>query len=258
MPLHIDPDDPPKTIGSGTTLAVAETLMKTFENCGMSDVAAEDNFEITDGLVEYCCELLKSQPRATYLYLLAVKAMDRRSRGSMFRAAVRMAAQRDKLQRDKCPEVSPKYTQNCWVGAFLMRKEEYFDKERNRHKLKVRFMIYTGARAGDYVMGTYSRNFRFVMESTLGMALGHKYKSLDNISHIDATNFARALVFVETRKSTIATRVNATPGMVSYNRKLVRSRFREIYSCPFGAMFDCVQCSAFTDECSRAIRIRND
>lgn len=256
MYLNSDPDSPPKTVGSSVTLGVAQALLRAFEQSGMVD-GPSDAFEVTSELVDYCSGILKSDRRATHLYLISLKALDRRSRGSIFRAAVRMAAQRLAMQNGRCPEVSTAHAMNHWAGAFVMRTEEYFDKHRLKHKLKVKFLIYTGPRAGEYIHGVFSRNFLYVMKSTLGLTLGFKYRHMDNAAHVDSINFARAMVFVESRRTLVVTRVHASTSMVTYNKKLLRSRFRDLYSCPFGAGFDCVQCDAFTDECSRAVRIRN-
>jgi hypothetical protein len=167
-----------------------------------------------------------------------------------------MAAQYKEFYRGRCPEVLPSYSQSYWAASFLMGSQVFLDKDKNRLRVRMRFLAYTGPQAGAYITGVFSRAFIYVMARDVGAALKGKHSHLDNAQHPEAINFVRALCFIESKRSLVVTRTSATASMRAYNRKLVRTRFRDIYSCPFGALFDCVQCGAFTDECERSVRLR--
>lgn len=231
--------------------------MTIFRAHGMTDTES-GKLQMSTELVTDCVELLKGDESAIHLYLLALSHLDCRAYGSVFRAAVRMAAQYREFSRGRCPEVLPTYSQPHWAGAFLLGTQFFLDKEKNKLKARIKFLVYTGPQAGAYVFGTFPKQFIYVLAREVGAFLSGRHSRLDNAQHPDAINFVRVLGFVETRKALVVSRVAATSGMKTYNKKLVRSRFRDLHVCPFGALFDCVQCAAFTDQCERGVRIRNE
>lgn len=252
MKLQTNSEEKPKNLGVSDTLIRAEALSVILEEHGMTDTSSQ-GVVLTKPLVTAVKKCVGGRFAAVRLYLANLIAVTPRSRGTLFRAAVRMAALRREFQVGRCPVVSPDFTCSHWAGAYILSAENYYDEDRRKYRLGVQFLIVTGEYSGVLLQGRYPRGFAGVMRYEIGASLRGSAAKLEDAQHHSLLNLCQCAVFLEQRKSVSAVKISATPTMVAANKRLVRLRFRELSDCPFGAPFNCVACSATTADCPRAI-----
>ena len=208
---------------------------------------------VTKDLVRQVQQAARGKFATVRLYLANLVSVTPKTRGSVFRAAVRLAAIGDELSAGRCPVVSPDFTDPHWAGAFIFAVENFFDEERRRYKLRVRFLIVTGQCAGNFIESTWSSGFAGVMRSEIGASLRGKESQYQEARNLNLLRMLQCAVFLTQRQTINVSKVSATKTMQASNKRLTRSRFREISECPFRAPFHCVHCSATTADCDRAI-----
>ena len=254
MPLQTNVEELPKGLEFRETLEIAENIAKLLESAGFKD-DRNDNPKISGNLVRSIADLLKSEPQPVRIYLRNLSKVPVKSRGTLLRAAIRIAGLREYFRRGITSPTQGIYAKDHWVASLILDLGDYYSEELKRHRFAIKLLVLNGPVAGLVVVDEFSRGFAAVMRDEIGARLRRREAALDDATVLTNMRYCYVAVFLRQKKRISVGKVAATPSMKSYNKRLVRSRFRELSDCPFGASFNCMQCSATTLQCPRAVRM---
>ena len=254
--LQTDQEKRPTRLGMTEVLNRASLLCRWLEESGMTDRSSSD-FKISEELVGKCASTLKVTRDSLRLYLVNLGGLSTQLRGPIFRAAMRMASQKEQFRLGLCPTASsPETSPKHWAGAYLLDCSHRFDQVTSKNKADMRFLIATGPLAGKVLESSFPKNFFFIMCSEIGAVVRNISRSIDVFygpNELKYANLCQTAIFLQSRREMYVSKVSATSSMMTYNRKLVRSRLRALSPCPFNRHIDCAKCNATTLQCSRAL-----